>query len=1446
MAKDAFGRDVEFDVNVTNEVLKTVLENDVKMTANPRTVTREKQTSALLSEILDALKKLTGQNIDKDVKDLAEIMKKNIEEVKKVRDKKLETKGIKNSLESAADKVGEFSEKLKMAQGDIAKGFRASARVFEIEFPKMASAIGKVSSSIGRLKALDPREYLIKIKDQLGNAFGAAGEAISYHVQEILRGAGEGMRIAGTFLKDKVAGWTPEWLKGIGKVMAPMGVALKRAMGRFGDAPVLEAAGMETEGLADAIGGGAVDATEEALSDFFEGGAGGVGIGDLCACICECIEKLEGKGGGKALGALHPEKLIGMAKGLREVGKEAAETLGLKGVDPDVLERFGEAVKSSAEEAKKSGMEYHFLRERFRTRVIRMGEAFLSEDPVKTLLQNMSLEFAALINNVTQMTGKMAIGFFQFLTKGFGKVFTTLGKIGGRFVGTMFEGLGKMLGKLGGAFGKLIPGVVGVGEGLEVLINFLSRPLIAQADYFQQLRDVQFQTMGIGRGLGETAFAEAFPQVNPAIARLLDPEENAKAQQRMAVTLEMVDETGQSLATVQKAQLANLRRGIRWNEKINRVTSIGLSTAKLVGASAEETNNLFGDWSQHLQIGTLQLAQMGRDLRSIARMTGVTGDNLIKVARSAETFMKNMRNAGNFTTMAARNMTAMLAEAQRTGTSEGMQNILGVLSSGTIAGAGDERIKNLVRVATGGQRDLVEAVLGGTITQNTDQMRALGEGLEGLINRFTGGRRLEDLSPARRGMISQIFQSQFGVGLNELNLIIKNIRKATMSFGERLEQLTVLQGDANARLKEGTTLQTVLEQKRALVQDRALQFLTDFATGAKTDTEKFLADMRRAGVEIRGAAPETAIRAVVEDMNRRIRQFKPPGVEEIDVAKVLAEAQGPEGAAAALEKLNQTNQKIVAEQQAQNNPVSQILKVLQRIESILLTAFTGKIAGLQPVIDEFLGAFNNPEVWKQIQGGNIFGAFGTFWDKFKNIGLEFAKGSDLLGLIPKNILGNLIPKDLLDKLDQLRAGLSAVGAVATLANTFLQFAVAIGKITGAIAMIPVKLLGLDKLFNMLVGAKAGSWAEFFENFAQNATLMADKFEKMGNDVSGWISKATDAVAGWLHKILGAIVDGFMQMKIGLLKIGKLVSDMAAWVLGGEFKETAKWFDNQLEVAKFEEKMQARIVQEQTKLEEQAVALEKAADAMKKKSEGATPEEKKKFEAEEDLLRRRAKWARGSIPGIENVYMQQLEEYKKLLQKQLDEMKKKRQEEDKKNRPVGPQIPGIWEFRVKEGSIADWLFGGKEKGPDIPGQALGTDMLTKSGLFYGHAGEMIVPAMPGALDSGPSTLFKQAYMQPHLPGMDDTEMAIKKKQMMQDGKSMDDNVEKTAKNTDTMVGQLGVIANYLRPRRSRGSGYKDTGEDIPDAVLLADQLDTEYVNGTVNYLPGMNASFVRPT
>ena len=309
---------------------------------------------------------------------------------------------------------------------------------------------------------------------------------------------------------------------------------------------------------------------------------------------------------------------------------------------------------------------------------------------------------------------------------------------------------------------------------------------------------VQKSSVGLNKDNLPAGAGDEWSQIAKSIADYNAGLDGAiKRQEAWRVGVNDVAETGQRQSVIEKTQLDNYRKGINDQTKLRNLTRQSLAAATQIDASAESTSELFTDWTQKLSLSNNQIGSMSRALNSVVKSTGIFGDELVKIAQQSTIFMHNMQLAGSFTTQAGENIIKLLANAQKTGTSQGMQNLLEVLSKSIVSQ--DSPISNLARLGAAGPNggpEIRQHLLAGDLATSTKSLRDFALNLKERGKQFVDAKpgqsfkdAVDQLDPVIRGIKSSLIKSNFGVEINEWALIIDNIIDSTKSFGENLTEL---------------------------------------------------------------------------------------------------------------------------------------------------------------------------------------------------------------------------------------------------------------------------------------------------------------------------------------------------------------------------------------------------------------------------------------------------------------------------------------------------------------------------------------------------------------------------------------------------------------------------------------------------------------------------------
>lgn len=346
------------------------------------------------------------------------------------------------------------------------------------------------------------------------------------------------------------------------------------------------------------------------------------------------------------------------------------------------------------------------------------------------------------------------------------------------------------LNMIAGKFRELANAVIGVDPA-----QSLTKGLVKdQAEYMRNL----YQTLQITEGLTM---------------------ENTRLQASWRDALrpvQAVKETGQDLTTIQTNYVRMIQRGIRDQRKALQVNTAALNIATATGMKAEETADWYATMAQEMGFSVNMMNDYSRSLLEVARLSGLHGDHLSRAVKNTEQMVRQMRNAGTLTQVAARNMAAMSAAAQREGVSEPVNRIMGALTSRHGMLNADPGIQRLLLMAADRGGVNQNAVMQGDVMNNPQALRGLVLGMErsvgGILQDTLGGfSSVEELMASalpeaekmrRIQNANDVMMQTFGIGVGEYTRVLASMREASLTFVERFAKVQDNRITAETRLRE--------------------------------------------------------------------------------------------------------------------------------------------------------------------------------------------------------------------------------------------------------------------------------------------------------------------------------------------------------------------------------------------------------------------------------------------------------------------------------------------------------------------------------------------------------------------------------------------------------------------------------------------------------------------
>lgn len=337
------------------------------------------------------------------------------------------------------------------------------------------------------------------------------------------------------------------------------------------------------------------------------------------------------------------------------------------------------------------------------------------------------------------------------------------------------------------------------------------------------------------------------------------------------------EQTGMLREHTQEAYMKQLRKGLTIEVKggvarqrnakdtLKMVTN-SLRTANVIGASAEETADLFGEWNRQIGLTNSQMGTLGRSMEMIARSTGVTGDNLLEAAKGAQQTIMAVRNFGGINERAMAQIIEMQASMKKFGTETIGNEINAALSGGwdTFMAARPELGAMIARASQKSGLGSPGSNILGNAKQTRVMYQALNSEMTSQVQDITGmkgqdlGKILDNMDRLQSGsaddraqvasMLTQI-KATTGLGLGELQQFSKAVDESTKTFEQKM-------GDIDVKLK-GAPVGSDL-QKQLMIQKRDLRM---------TETGGNLSSIARKLEYAEGATPEAKMQDVMKQLD---------------------------------------------------------------------------------------------------------------------------------------------------------------------------------------------------------------------------------------------------------------------------------------------------------------------------------------------------------------------------------------------------------------------------------------------------------------------------------------------------------------------------------------------------------------------------------------------------
>jgi hypothetical protein len=652
---------------------------------------------------------------------------------------------------------------------------------------------------------------------------------------------------------------------------------------------------------------------------------------------------------------------------------------------------------------------------------------------------------------------------------------------------------------------------------------------------------------------------------------------------------DVVKITGHSLDETQKAYATIIKKGVKDRKEALKVVKTGLHASYMLGADAQQTAEVFGDWHRTLDMSSGQMDQLARDSKDIARATGMTGDELLGVMKKSESILRNLRNQGNLTNSSAKNVIRAMAEAEKLGIGDLSSTILTALSdSNKFFHETDEKTKRFL-VTMGARMGKLGEMQAGTFTNNRKNMALMAGEMKNVLAQLTMGRAtnfkdIEKLSANERMVLQQQLQAMFGMTIGEFQKFGEAQEKAGKSLGQTFADLQKEMTDGNITAEEKLKLE---KQMNDLIKGTGLKAMGDYSEELRKkstaeaaneifNNEKYseLAQdindtLMKEGIDPAKLSAEQKMQEVSLIGARKLQdQAKKEGIKtikyegnEFDVSTLESELKSAMAAGdeVRIRELNsimaQANQEVETKEKGGIDPLTEANQLLkqtneylrtlvggyigQLIDAIgslglILLGFAGSIAGLATYFPALIGSLG-------MFGGLFRGITGVFGRLFGGRGVGGRAGG---GRGPFGFLGGLL-KGIGDNLKGI-AGLGLLSAALLVAGVAMtKFSEVkwedVGKGIVTLAALTAAAYAISKIQRSIIMGAAGIMV-----ISGALCFAAVCFKSFAEVDWSSIMKGTIALAA---VSLAGVLAGKFAKDIILGAVGILVLSGALWVLG---------------------------------------------------------------------------------------------------------------------------------------------------------------------------------------------------------------------------------------------------------------------------------------------------------
>jgi hypothetical protein len=408
-----------------------------------------------------------------------------------------------------------------------------------------------------------------------------------------------------------------------------------------------------------------------------------------------------------------------------------------------------------------------------------------------------------------------------------------------------------------------------------------------------------------------------------------------------------VSSTGADRTKFQESYMKAVKSGVKDLSLARDITKSQLNTEIQLGMEAGSLQDTFQSFAQTGRMTKNQISDMGRGMREVAKNTGLTGEALKGAIESSREIVNQLRNAASLTSIAAKNVIELSANAKKLGVDQQMQTLQSGLTSGAkLLMESSQQTQTMIFMAAGKVGKMNEA-MNGTLLKTKEGVKSLGKGLEGILRDFGVGslEEIDNLSDEAKTRLNISLKSVVGMELGEFRSLIQSVNDSGKGLGDRLN-------DINKKMKENITVderKALMEQERKLKASKQLEMLTaldEAAKGAKDMNgalakfgerkKDFEGDLKSLGTSWQDSTQvaKDALKGAIENVNKGLKDAG-KGELKIDASEIEKALKDPAALRELTAKIADGDQKIATAQKAQLDPVSQTNQTLSEINDTM-------------------------------------------------------------------------------------------------------------------------------------------------------------------------------------------------------------------------------------------------------------------------------------------------------------------------------------------------------------------------------------------------------------------------------------------------------------------------------------------------------------------------------